>query len=226
MTAECVTTHLTNIFNKFGPPETIITDNGPCYNSETFRTSMVQHGVNHITTSPHYHQSNGLAEGYVKIVKNLFNKAYEEGHSVHAALRIYRSTPLSADLPSPFELLFNRPPDLDLPQMPRHSTAPVRTSDKHSESADEHLLPPGSSVMYITPPEKVWKSAKIVQYLGYRSYRIQSENGAQYVRSRFHLRPFTPQDEQVQPDRSVPEDQPLVLRRTSRARRAPDRMDL
>ena len=226
MTADCVTGHLTSIFNEFGPPETIVTDNGPCYNSETFRTSMIQHGVHHITTSPHYHQSNGLAEGYVKIVKNLFNKAHEEGQNVLTALRIYRSTPLSADLPSPFELLFNRPPDSDLPQMPRHSSAPVRTADKHPEAADSQILPPRSSVMYITPPDKIWKPAKVVEYLGYRSYRIQAENGAKYVRSRYHLRPYTPHDEQLQPPRSVPENQPLELRRTSRPRRAPDRMDL
>ena len=31
-------------------------------------------GIMHITTSPHHHQSNGLAEGYMRIIKNLLSK--------------------------------------------------------------------------------------------------------------------------------------------------------
>jgi len=226
MTAECVLSHLNSIFNEYGPPNSIVTDNGPCYSSASFKTAMLQHGVHHITTSPHYHQSNGLAEGYVRIVKQLFNKAHEEGSSILTALRIYRTTPLSADLPSPYELLFNRPPPLDLPQMPRHSAAPVRNTDKHPESADQSILPPGTAVMFLTPPEKIWKPAKVVQYLGYRSYKIEAENGARYVRSRFHLKPFTPQMNSVPVTSPESRDHPSAPRTSGRVRRAPVKMDL
>ena len=40
---------------------------------------MKSYNVNHITSSPHYLQSNGLAEKYMQIVKQLFYKAKEEG---------------------------------------------------------------------------------------------------------------------------------------------------
>ena len=39
-------------------------------------------GIMHITTSPH-HQSDGLAEGYEKIIKNLLSKAKETGQDYH-----------------------------------------------------------------------------------------------------------------------------------------------
>ena len=35
--------------------------------------------VNHVTSSSHYPQSNGLAEEFLGIIKNLFHKAKEEG---------------------------------------------------------------------------------------------------------------------------------------------------
>ncbi len=225
MTAECVLNHLNSIFNEYGPPTSLVTDNGPCYSSAAFKTAMLQHGIHHITISPHYHQSNGLAEGYVRIVKSLFNKAHEEGSSPLTALRIYRTTALSADLPSPYELLFNRPPPSDLPQMPQHSAAPVRKTDKYPECSDLNILSPGTAVMYLTPPEKIWKPAKIIEYLGYRSYRIEADNGAKYVRSRYHLKPYTPQNSFV-PDEASQPAQPSAPRTSGRMRRAPDKLNL
>ena len=51
---------------------------------------MQEYSVNHITSSPHYTQSNGLAEKFVQIVKkNLFYKAREEGTDLHKSLMIY-----------------------------------------------------------------------------------------------------------------------------------------
>ena len=45
--------------------------------------------------SPHYWQSNGLAEKYIHIVKNLFYKAKEEGKDLFKCLMVYHNTPLS-----------------------------------------------------------------------------------------------------------------------------------
>ena len=62
---------------------------------------MRDYNINHITSSPLHPQSNGLAEKYVQIVKNLFHKAQEEGADLYKSLMIYRDTPLSSQLQSP-----------------------------------------------------------------------------------------------------------------------------
>ena len=67
-------------------PETLIFDNGPCYTAKALTSVMNAYHVNHISSSPHYPQSNGLAENYVQIVKSLFYKAKEEGKIYSKAL--------------------------------------------------------------------------------------------------------------------------------------------
>ena len=93
------------IFPEYSWPETIVSDNGPCYSAELFTKLMTEYSVNHITSSPHYPQSNGLAEKYVQIVKNLLYKAKEEGTGLYKNLMIYRNTPLSHKLQSPMKIL-------------------------------------------------------------------------------------------------------------------------
>ena len=83
-----------SVINKFeevcserGYPECLVSDNGLCYRGELFNAFMKQKGIVHITSSPHYPQSNGLAEALVKVVKNLFYKAQEEGMGMGMAIR-------------------------------------------------------------------------------------------------------------------------------------------
>ena len=86
-------------------PETIISDNGPCYSPEAFTKLMKDYSVNHITSSSHYPQSNGLVEKYVQIMKNLFYKVQGEGTDLYKSLMIYRNTLLSSHLQSPMQIL-------------------------------------------------------------------------------------------------------------------------
>ena len=76
---------------------------------------MKEYGVSHITSSPHYPQSNGLAEKNVQMVNNLFHKAKEEGKDMYKCLMIYHNTPLSSNLQSPMQILQNRSARSDLP---------------------------------------------------------------------------------------------------------------
>ena len=68
-TAQQVVSQIKLIFSEYGWPETIESDNGPCYSAETFTKLMTHYSVNHITSSPYYPQSSGKAEKYIQIVK-------------------------------------------------------------------------------------------------------------------------------------------------------------
>ena len=115
MTGQHIADHFKQIFAKYGWPDTIVSDNVPCYASEIFKGLMKEYQVNNITSSPHYPQSNGLAEKYVQIVKNLFHKAKEEGQDLHKYLMVYRNTHLSSQLQSPMQILSCRATRSTLP---------------------------------------------------------------------------------------------------------------
>ena len=60
------------VFATHGAPATLITDNGTNFISSKFRRFLRY--VNHITSSPHHHQSNGQAEAAVKLMKGIIKK--------------------------------------------------------------------------------------------------------------------------------------------------------
>ena len=82
---------------------------------DAFMSVMNAYPVNHITNSPHYPQSNGLAEKYVQIVKSLFYKGKEEGKDLFKCFMIYHNTTLSGSLQLPIQILQSRCARSDLP---------------------------------------------------------------------------------------------------------------
>ena len=115
MSVQHVAEQSKSIFSEYGWPDTVVSDNGPCYTAELFTNLMSKYAVNHITSSPHYPQSNGLAEKFVQIVKNLFHKAEEEGADINKYLMIYHNTPLASTSKSPVQMLQQRSARLRLP---------------------------------------------------------------------------------------------------------------
>ena len=92
MSAHHIIEHFKSIFSEYGWPDTVVSDNGPCYAAETLANVMKEYEVTHITSSLHYPQSNGLAEKFVQIVKNLLYKAKEKGADIDKYLMIYCNT--------------------------------------------------------------------------------------------------------------------------------------
>ena len=153
MTGQHIANHCKQIFSECGWPETLISDNGPCYTADAFTSVMTVNHVNHITSSPLYPQSNGLPEKYVQIVKSLFYIPKEEGKDLFKCLMIYCNTPLSGSLQSPMQIWQSRCTRSDPPMSnaARHQLGlqPEKLwtvyKNEHLPSHDLHI---GQDVMY------------------------------------------------------------------------------
>ena len=51
MLAQHITEHFKSKFSEYGWPDTLVSDNGPCYAAEAFSNLMKEYAVNHITSS-------------------------------------------------------------------------------------------------------------------------------------------------------------------------------
>ena len=166
---------------------------------------MQSMSVNHLTSSPYYPQSNGLAEKFIGIVKNLFHKAKEGGQSPYTALMVYRNTPLNGTLQSPMQILQDRQAHTDLPlsqaakvQMginhaPQPTAEILRVKDKLL-SSPTHDIFIGQNIMYREPNDKRWYPATVIQQLPEkRSYLIRMKDNVVYRKTQAHLKPYTPE---------------------------------
>jgi transposase InsO family protein/predicted aspartyl protease len=94
---------LKSIMARWGIPEMFRSDNGPCFNSYTFKKFAQDYGFSHTTSSPTFAQSNGQAEAAVKIAKRILQKSRDP----NLGLLSYRSAKLECGF-SPAELLMGR----------------------------------------------------------------------------------------------------------------------
>ena len=99
-----VISSMKSIFSRHGIPRTVVSDNGPQYNSAEMKDFASSYGFIHVTSSPHYCQSNGLAERTVKTVKGLL----EQTTDPYLALLTYRATPFPWCGLSPAKLLIGQ----------------------------------------------------------------------------------------------------------------------
>ncbi len=102
-TSEAVVEHFKSIFARHGIPEVVRSDNGLQFAFECFRMFAQVWGFSHVTSSPHFPQSNREAERAVRTIKNLLKKSGDP----YLALMAYRAAPLANGY-SPSELLMGR----------------------------------------------------------------------------------------------------------------------
>ena len=195
MTTRVVTEMIKSIFSESDKPTTIVSDNGPFCSSKHFAKEMAKWGINHINKLLHHHQSDRLAEVYVKISKAVLQKAKDTNEDPHLAMLEYMTTPISPTIPTPVELTHGCKP---------HATLEVNgivveaaKSLKNQQKSDENQLVKGQAVMYKTLPEKIWKKANVIKYVGNQSCLIHADDGVVYRHTRFHLSQHTPQQTQT-----------------------------
>ena len=141
------------IFTEIGRPFVLKSDSGLCYSSREFHDFLEFYQVHHITSSPHYPKSNGLAEALVGISKKLMEKSVKDGKPWNYGLLEYRVTPVSGNLPSPLEALTGCKPKTSLPQIPSSVGKSMETSRIHQELLKRQ---PSTSIYIIE-----WNSSQV-----------------------------------------------------------------
>ncbi|CAC5425540.1 unnamed protein product [Mytilus coruscus] len=96
-----------SVFARHGIPSKVRSYSGSQYGSAEFRQFAESWGFTHTVSSPHYQQSNRLAERFVQSVKKMLSKSKQDGKDPYIAMLKYRNTP-SENLDSPAQLLMNR----------------------------------------------------------------------------------------------------------------------
>ncbi|KAK3727484.1 hypothetical protein QZH41_006425 [Actinostola sp. cb2023] len=106
-TSTSVIEKLKQFFARHGIPETLKSDNGPQYSSAEFAKFAAVWKFSHVTSSPKYPQSNGLAEKTVQTVKRTLEKAKRDGKDPYLAMLEQRNTPVG-NYKSPAQLSMAR----------------------------------------------------------------------------------------------------------------------
>ena len=187
------------VFTELGRPFILRSDNGPCYSSRKFHNFLSFYQVDHITSSPHYPQSNGFAEALVGITKKLMEKSVKEGKPWNYGLLQYRTTPISSTLPSPLEMLTGRRPHSTLPQLPSSVGKNMETSRIHQEllrmqpnntSTGAMDLEPGQPVFVKEVNGNIWRTATVDQPAAEpNSYWVRFPDNSILRRTRSMIKP-------------------------------------
>uniref|UniRef100_A0A673HK68 Integrase catalytic domain-containing protein n=1 Tax=Sinocyclocheilus rhinocerous TaxID=307959 RepID=A0A673HK68_9TELE len=201
-TSEHVIQRLKALFARFGIPEQIVSDNGPQFSSEAWRSFCDMYDTQHITSSPHNPQGNGHAERAVQTAKRILKQ-----DDPVVALMCFRATPTSSTGVSPAELLMERKMRTTLPTLPRNLRPkwPNKSSIKERDKAakekqayyfnrrhgvkDLPVIRPGDSVLLKLDDEAKWKGPATVlaESATPRSYEVFSEKEGEKRRNRRHL---------------------------------------
>lgn len=103
---------LRTIFAYFGLPKTVVSDNGPPFNSREFIKFCTNNGIACLKSPPYHPQSNGWAECGVRTVKQSLRKMLVETKCADSSLLLsrflfkYRNTPVTTTGKCPTELIF------------------------------------------------------------------------------------------------------------------------
>ena len=147
--------------------------------------------VQHVTSSPHFPQSNGFAEAMMKIAKKLMDHSTLQEKPWNFSLMDYRCTPIMGNIPSPLEVLTGQKPRTGLPSIPqgnstRREYCEALINKQQMDISEEFFISTyelGQIVWCFNTLDKIWKPAVILEpALKPHSYWCRMENSDQKLR--------------------------------------------
>jgi len=212
-TTKQVTDHITSFISNYSAPVTIYSDGGPQFKDE-FDDFCKRWSIKHVKSSPHYPQSNGVAESAVKEMKKIIRATFNnqtrmlDKSGFAAAMLMFRNTPRSPTDLSPAQLVFGRHLQDTLPfsrQMLRPQCRfeiekrrlEVREGQRRENDASKRrklpLLRPAQRIRFQDPVTKKWTlTGKVIGFgVTDRDYWVQEDHTARrYRRNRRFIRPI------------------------------------
>lgn len=198
--AEEVKKFFENTFCHYGFPEKIVVDNNP-YNSHVIKKYAQDVDFKLVYISPYHHQSNGLAEKAVNIVKNCLKK--NNINRLKYVLLEYNNTILPAVGYSPAQLLINRIQKTKLPisskllESKNIDSNVIRSKLENKQIKQKHYFDKNSrklcdldvrdDVMIQSPISGHWNQGIVLKKLGNREYEVKDKFGKIYRRNRIFL---------------------------------------
>ena len=111
-TSSMTITVLRQVFAAYGLPDCLVSDNGPQFVSEEFRSFLRVNGIKHLQSAPYHPATNGAAERFVQTLKRAIvakrKDSRSDKHKLASFLLKYRSTPHASTGVAPSELFLSR----------------------------------------------------------------------------------------------------------------------
>lgn len=198
-TAQEVINFCKDVFSRFGVPDIFYSDNVP-YNSELLQNFARKWNFELKFSSPYHHQSNGLAERYVGIIKTYLRKCVSDC-DLASFLMEYRNNPLPHLKYSPSQLLLHRIVKTKIPVsseclkpvildpreiMEKHSTN-LETQKVYYDKTAKDLKKLEKDDRILIQNGKQWVKGKVNSCVNDRSYIVQDERGGVFRRNRKFL---------------------------------------
>jgi hypothetical protein len=186
-TAGNLTQVLEQIIDWFGPPESLVSDNGPLFNSYEMIQFYRKYGINHITTAPYHPASNGLAERFVRSFKEAMIKEQQMGQTnKHIALRnmsrTYRWTPYTSTGMCPANMMLKHSIRTDFDLM--KPTKPTKPLQQAKFTVGQLVW----QLKYQLNKRPQWQPGIIFKQISLMLYEVQSSDGQRYKRHQNQLR--------------------------------------
>lgn len=103
---------LRTVFSDWGLPGELVSNNGPQFISEEFKTFLRENGIQQILSAPYHPKTNGLAERFVQTFKLAMKAAENNQGTIQTKLSkfliVYRNTPHSTTKECPSTLFLGR----------------------------------------------------------------------------------------------------------------------